>query len=643
MSPGWRLFLLWISQAARVLGDGCLRLVAMLELTGAGESGRLSAFHLTTALFVGPFVLLAPLNGCLSNSLPRRAVLVASAALTLLALLIFWLTGGPWIVCTVVVGAGAALNSAARYAILPAAARDAGVPLPRLSGWIELGAAVAVVASVALGLALPHAGWPADGSPLAFRAVAVLLGLNLLCLLGALPASFPSDVPRPEPASALVGGFVRDLRRIAGDRAAGLSLFALAGFQALVTAGAGALVTDAIKAGQDGLDAMLPAVALAVVGAALGSGAAAFIGHPRRCLGLVPPGAAGLLASLLWAMAVISPDVRVPLIPALLLGFMGGLVNAPLRAAYLAAVPPDARGNGTAVMNTAIYLMTAILTGGVAALTGAGTLTSTAAQLAFLAVLAALGVVCIGVHLFPPFLELLLAGALWPSYRIRGHGPGLHNMPTSGPLIVICNHSAYLDPFWLGKLVPRKLTPMMTSVFYDKPALRWLMRWVVGAIRVQASRFRRDAPELDEAVALLRRGGCLLLFPEAILRRDEDRLLRNFGQGVWRILREAPETPVVLCWLEGGWGSYASYKDGPPFVNKRLDWARRIDIAFAEPAPLPAEVLADQRQTRTYLMRACLACRAHLGLEVPLGVEAEDDLTQSSQQSTGNPHESSSS
>ena len=67
-----RLALLWLSQAARVLGDGCLRLIAMLQLAAVGGSGRLSAFHLAMALFLAPFVALAPLNGCLSNALPRR-------------------------------------------------------------------------------------------------------------------------------------------------------------------------------------------------------------------------------------------------------------------------------------------------------------------------------------------------------------------------------------------------------------------------------------------------------------------------------------------------------------------------------------------------------------------------------------------
>src|SRR5213080_664296 len=107
----------------------------MLEIASASDRGRLEAFPKATALFILPFVLLAPLNGCVSNALPRRAVLAGSAAFTLLAVVVFSLAGGPWIVCTVIVGLGAALNSAARYAILPAAARDADLPLPRLTGW----------------------------------------------------------------------------------------------------------------------------------------------------------------------------------------------------------------------------------------------------------------------------------------------------------------------------------------------------------------------------------------------------------------------------------------------------------------------------------------------------------------------------
>jgi 1-acyl-sn-glycerol-3-phosphate acyltransferase len=344
---------------------------------------------------------------------------------------------------------------------------------------------------------------------------------------------------------------------------------------------------------------------------------ASLASHPRRCLGLVPLGAVGLGAALAWALALVSPEQPVPLLPCLLLGFMGGLINAPLRAAYLANVPADARGNATSIMNTSIYLMMGAVCGLLIVLTSAGLLGSALAQIGFLTVLAALGAVAAWVYFGPPLFELFSAALMLPLYRIRAHGPGVGRVPTSGPLLIVSNHTAYVDPFWIGKVMPRRITPMMTSLYYDLPVIRWLMRRVVGAIRVANLGFRREAPELAEAIEVLRHGGCVLVFPEGRLRRKEDETLRMFGQGVWHILHLVPDTPVLVCWIEGGWGSYASYRGGPPFTNKRLDFRRSIDIALAEPEVLPAEVLADHRATRRYLMRACLECRRHLGLDVP--------------------------
>lgn len=598
MSPRVRFALLWVSGAARVLGDGCLRLVAMLEVAGASAEGRLSAWHLATAVFVGPFILLAPLNGCVSNALPRRDVLAGSAGFCLAATVLFALVQGAWITLVALVALGAAVNSAARYAMLPAAARDTGLSLPRVSGWIELGAAAAIVASVAVGLSLgPHAA-------------AVIIGLNALCLLGALAASFPSDTRRPEAPLRAVAGFFGDARRVLRDGRAGPALLALAGFQALVTAGAGPFVSAALEGGPDGLAEVMGMLLTAGVGAAAGSAAAGLIGHPRRSLGLVPPGALLLVIGLLWALLVVQPGAPLPAAPSLILGFAGGLLNVPLRAAYLAAVPADARGNGTAVMNTAIYALTAVLGGLLVATAHLGWLTTPIAQLALLAALAVAGAAACGAALLTPTMDLMLVALLAPMYRVRARGPGADRIPATGPLLVVANHSAYLDPLWLGKVLPRRFTPMMTSVFYDRPALRWAMKRLVKAIRVQAGTFRREAPELAEAVAELRRGGCVMIFPEAILRRKEEQLLRPFGQGVWHILREVPDVPVVVCWIEGGWGSYASYKGGPPFVNKGLDWRRRIDIGVSEARAVPTAVLADQRATREYLMEACLGCRA---------------------------------
>jgi 1-acyl-sn-glycerol-3-phosphate acyltransferase len=419
-------------------------------------------------------------------------------------------------------------------------------------------------------------------------------------------------VRRPEPPAQAVAGFFRDSLRIGREQAAWSSLLGLACFQAIVTAGAGAVVLRTLDRGSS--DGLLYAMALIGVGAGLGCLTAAWQGHPRRSLGLVPLGATGLLLALAWMTLLPPAETALPLVPCFTLGFMGGLINVPLRAAYLAAVPADARGNGTAVMNTAIYVLTTALSLLLAGLVRGGALPTPAAQLGLLAVLAAFFAIAAWRQLYPQAVEQIMEMLLAPMYRVRVHGPGRDLMQRGGPLIIIANHAAYFDPFWLCKMVPRKVTPMMTSAFFDLPFIRWSMVHVVNAIRVPVARFRREAPELREAVDVLRQGGCVLIFPEAQLRRRDDQPLRMFGQGVWRILQEMPQTPVLVCWIEGGWRSFTSYYNGPPLRGKWIDCRRRIDIAIDEPRVLNKTLLADQHATRRYVMQMCLECRRYLGL-----------------------------
>jgi 1-acyl-sn-glycerol-3-phosphate acyltransferase len=605
-----RLASLWISQVARVLADWCLRVVALLGWANSAGSGNQTAWHVGTAVFITPFIVLAPLNGCLCNGLPRRGVLAGSAAFTLLVVVAFALAHWPWMICLGLVAIGAAVYSPARYAMLPAAAQDTHLPLPRVNGWIEMGGASAIVGGLALGWAIAA---PEAVGPLAGQTVAVLLALNLLCFLTALPVAFPSDVRRPEPPLRAVAGFFRDCLRIGREAPAAVSLLGLATFQAIVTAGSGALVAQTLGSNQH--EGFLQALALVGFGAALGCLTAGLQGHPERNLGLVPFGATGLLLALLWAGFAASP-ASPPVLPCFLLGFMGGWVNVPLRAAYLAAVPADARGNGMAVMNTVIYVLTTALAVLMVGLIQGGLLPTPLAQLCFLAALSGVGALLAWWRLLTPAVETVTELALIPMYRVHIHGPGWESIPRRGPLLLVGNHSAYLDPFWLCKMIPRHVTPMMTSLFYDLPVIHWLMVHVVGAIRVPAGGFRREAPELHDAIAELRRGGCVLIFPEGQLRRQEDQPLRLFGQGVWRILHELPQTPVAVCWIEGGWGSFTSYCNGLPMHNKRLDRRRRIDIALERPQVIPPSILADHHATRQYLMRACLECRRYLGLPV---------------------------
>jgi 1-acyl-sn-glycerol-3-phosphate acyltransferase len=619
---------LWISQVARSVADNFLAMVVVLQLSDFSLEQSSLAWHLGFAL-LAPAVLLAPVNGALCNSLPKHWILAGSATFSLCMTTLFGIFSAaesdPWLWTSGLglITIGRQAYSPVCYALLAAACEESHLPLSRVIGWVEAGNRAGMAAGLFLGWYLHAVSWTQSMPALAGEtslfaraghgdlpvALVAALGLNLLAVLAALPVHFPSDVRRPERMGQALAGFVRDSRMILKEAAARGSLLALAGLFFLVTVGSGMVLSVAGTDSEVNWTQNASAVLVFVsAGVAVGALLAGTQGHPRRILGLVPPAACGALA-VLWT--IIRWDVPNAY---LALGLMAGFMIVPLRTAYLIALPADARGNGMALMNALTGLSIAAALLFTLSSPRLGMLTP-GIKLWLLIGLAVASVFVAWWILLRETIEQLGEILLWPMYRLGVAGPGQYQIPLRGPLLVVANHTAWFDPLWLAKVLPRQLTPMMTSRFFDLPVLHWLMRNVAGAIRVPAAGFRREAPELQEAVSVLDRGDCLLIFPEGSMRRAADQSLRHFGQGVWRILQQRPETPVVVCWIEGGWGSFTSYCGGPPATHKHLDWWRQIQIAIERPQILDPDLLADQHATRDYLRRACLKARRYLGVE----------------------------
>ncbi|CAN5575061.1 hypothetical protein BH11PLA2_BH11PLA2_26130 [soil metagenome] len=218
-------------------------------------------------------------------------------------------------------------------------------------------------------------------------------------------------------------------------------------------------------------------------------------------------------------------------------------------------------------------------------------------------------------RLFRFTYELFIEFFIRILYRFRVKGEGFASFPLQGPVLVISNHACWWDPLFIAGELPRPMTAMMTAGFYDIWFLRPIMKHAFGVIRVPETTGRRETPEIGEAVAALNNGQCVVLFPEGYLRRKEDTPLRRFGRGVYEILKLRPETPVVACWIEGGWGSWCSWKDGPPVKGKKMDIRRKIDLGMAPPIVVPPELLENHLATRVFLMNAVSGARKQLGLE----------------------------
>jgi hypothetical protein len=349
-----------------------------------------------------PSVFLVPVYGAVGNSLPKRAALVGSAAFCLAVVALFAWWGQGWLACVVGVALGSALYAPTRHALLPAAAEDTRLPLPSVVSAIETAAVLSIVGGMVLGGALMPLTWgqvmsglslPADWAAALERrglavTVALCLGLYVFCLVTALPARFVSDVYRPEAPWAALRGFFRDFSRLLTLVLSRSSLLAVCALRGLVTASAGALIADALARGTSPSGSYPQLILIAVLtmlGAAAGSFLAGLVGDRNRAVGLVPLGATGLMLAL--GRVALAPPA-----PAWLyvwVGACGGVVNVPLLSTYQASVPPDARGNGMAILNTAGFVSMTAVSVLLAGLAGAGVLTA-GGQLWFVAALGAL-------------------------------------------------------------------------------------------------------------------------------------------------------------------------------------------------------------------------------------------------------------
>lgn len=634
MGPArWKLISLWLSQTARVTADNALRFFVCLDYAFHGDvAHKNSAWYLVNAIFTLPAVLFAPVNGAICNSLPRSRVLTWSAFYGLFVMAVFLFVPWPlqrenrdapgleWMVCWALISIGSAIYGPTRYAMLPAAAADTRWSLSRINGFIEMGTFTAILGGlvVIVGTSLQHR------TTLVFEtwiaAIALVFLLNGLAFVTALPVSFPSDVRRPEPAWQAVRDFFSDFRRIWAIKEARVCLIGLSGKRGMVIGMSGAMLAIMFGGAGPSLPQIAEIAAWVAGGVAVGSMAAGLQKHPRRVLGLVPFAATGFSIGLAFAATGDAPNLWF----CALVGVMAGMINVPLASTYQAAVPADARGNAMAVRNMTDYLCVTFFGIGLFLL-GYYADFDGPRQLWLVASIAGVATLAAWWIFRREVAEQLLEFPFWIMYRFRAVGPGLDQFPLQGPVIVVANHSCYMDPLLLGKVLPRSLIPMMTSYFFDHWFLRLTMIHLADAIRVEASGFRREIPELQTAIDTLDAGKCLVIFPEGRLRRTEEVPLRMFGQGVWHILKDRPKTPVVVCWIEGGWGSYFSYFNGLPTKNKKFDVRHPIGIAIGEPQLLDVEILADQRKTRLYLMEQCLDMRKYLGLE-PLEIQcAEKD------------------
>jgi len=132
---------------------------------------------------------------------------------------------------------------------------------------------------------------------------------------------------------------------------------------------------------------------------------------------------------------------------------------------------------------------------------------------------------------------------LWAFTFFRARSISSEKVPQSGPLIFAPNHGSFMDHFFLGAFVRRKVRFMAKSQLFQPPAQFVYSHGGVFPVR----RGHRDEEAFITARAILDRGGAVAMYCEGSRSRD-GKLSDRPKPGIGRLALESgvPIVPVAI-------------------------------------------------------------------------------------------------
>ena len=311
--------------------------------------------------------------------------------------------------------------------------------------------------------------------------------------------------------------------------------------------------------------------------------------------GIVPLGAFGLTFSS-TALALVSGHDEKYFVFGMLfvMGISAGLFIVPIHAFIQLRSPSQRRGEILAASGFLGWVGIALAAGLLWVLTQIWHISALQNFMILGAIALALAIVT--VTMLPDVLFRLIVVLLTRlCYRINI--VGIENVPTSGGVLLVCNHTSWVDSLLLASTQQRRIRFIIERQFYNiwwlKPICK-LMR----AVPISAE----DPPKkiiaaLKEARKAMDEGFIVCIFAEGAITRTG--MLRQFKGGFERITK-GTDYKIIPAYIGGSWGSIFSYYYGRPLSTLPKKFPYPISIHFG--SPMPADSSASQiRQTVTEL------------------------------------------
>ncbi len=158
---------------------------------------------------------------------------------------------------------------------------------------------------------------------------------------------------------------------------------------------------------------------------------------------------------------------------------------------------------------------------------------------------------------------------------------GVEGVPHDGPVILAANHCSFVDSLLICLVVPRQVTFVAKSEYFDGTGVRGRLRSLFFRVAGQIPVDRRGAEHaevaLNAAKGVLRRGGVWAIHPEGT--RTSGAVVHRGRTGAMRV---AAETGVCVVPV----GIRGSAGVTPP--GARIWRPSRVSVVFGRPRPASA-------------------------------------------------------